>query len=153
MKTCPYNNEGLLAHRLFLWLAIHLPWSRRWIAELDDRVGNGNINPVKRWWQDLELVGGRVVRPKHANARNLNLGKDIETRRKTIAYFPASTMPPPNAGHAVPVDRKLGIAMAEKLETPVEAEARRRNGRPRPEIYQPTPPIEDLARDGQGSGH
>ncbi len=146
MKTCPYNNEGLLAHRLFLWLAIHVPWSRRWIADLDDKVGNGNINRVKRWWQDLEIVGDRTIRPKLANARDLDLGKDIETRRKTIAYFPASTMPPPDAGDAVPVDRKLGLAMAEKLETPGEAEARRRDGGPPPDIYRPTPPIKDPAR-------
>ena len=29
MKTCPYNHEGLLVHRAFLWLAIHVPAARR----------------------------------------------------------------------------------------------------------------------------
>ncbi len=47
MKTCPYNHEGLLAQRAVLWAAIHLPFARRWIVALDDRLGNGSINPVK----------------------------------------------------------------------------------------------------------
>lgn len=122
MKTCPYNHEGLLAHRLFLWAAIHLPWTRRWIVALDDRVGNGSINPAKTWWTDLEIVDGRIVPPKGTNRRGLTPGKAVKSQE--IAYYPAAAMPPPDAKVAFPVDRKAAIAV--QLETPAQARARRR---------------------------
>jgi hypothetical protein len=139
-EDLPYNHEGLLVHRLFLWLAIHAPWSRRWIAALDDRIGNGNVNWVKRWWQDLEVVGGRTVKPKQANARDLDLARRLDPAKQKMAYYPASMMPPADAKEPFPVDRKRALKMAERLETPAGAEARRRAGGPRPAIYQPPPP-------------
>ena len=122
MKTCPYNHEGLLAHRLFLWAAIHLPWTRRWIVRYDDRLGNGSINAVKTWWTDLEIVGGKVVAPRGTNRRDLAPHKPVKTQE--IAYYPAAAMPPPDAKAPVPVDRKAALAAA--LETPAAARARTR---------------------------
>jgi hypothetical protein len=126
MKTCPYNHEGLLVHRLLLWLAIHVPWSRRWLARLDDQVGNGNVNWVKRWWQDLEVVGGVVRKPKLANALDLDLGQTPDPAKQKIAHFPAALMPPPDLAEPFPVDRKQALA-ADQLETPAAA-CRRRSG-------------------------
>lgn len=108
MKTCPYNHEGLLAHRAFLWAAIHLPLTRRWIVALDDRLGNGSINPVKTWWTDLEIVDGRIVAPRSANRRGLSLGKPAKAQ--AIAYYPAAAMPPPGAQQPIAVDRKAALA-------------------------------------------
>lgn len=122
MKTCPYNHEGLLGHRAFLWAAIHLPWMRRWIVRLDDRIGNGSINQAKTWWTDLEIVEGKVVPPKGTNRRNLSVGKPVKAQE--IAYYPAAVMPPPEARAPVIVDRKA--ALAEKPESPASARARRR---------------------------
>ena len=125
MKTCPYNHEGLLAHRAFLWAAVHLPWTRRWIVRLDDRIGNGSINPAKTWWTDLEIVGGKVVPPKGTNRRGLAADKALKPQK--IAYYPAAAMPPPDAKAPVPVDRKAALAVA--LESPVVARARKIKGR------------------------
>jgi reductive dehalogenase len=122
MKTCPYNHEGLLAHRVFLWAAIHLPWARRWIVRYDDRVGNGSINPAKTWWTDLEIVDGKVVPPKGANRRNLTPHKPAKAPE--IAYYPAAAMPPPGAKTPVPVDRKAALAV--RPESPASARARTR---------------------------
>jgi hypothetical protein len=108
MKTCPYNHEGLLAQRAFLWAAIHLPFARRWIVALDDRLGYGSINPVKTWWSDLEIVNGKIVVPRGSNRRGLSLGKP---RKQTeIAYYPAESMPPAGAQGPFPVNRKAALA-------------------------------------------
>ena len=112
----------------FLWMAIHLPFTRKWLAILDDRIGNGGLNPVKKWWFDLEIVDGVARWAKGANARDLDLGKKMpDPSKQSIAYFPAEAMPPPDAKEPVPVDRKAGLRAAETLETP--AEARRRIAR------------------------
>jgi ferredoxin len=108
MKTCPYNHEGLLAHRAFLWAAIHLPFTRRWIVALDDRLGNGSINAVKTWWTDLEIVNGNIVLPRGTNRRGLSLAKP--RKQSEIAYYPAESMPPPGAQEPIPVDRKAALA-------------------------------------------
>ncbi len=108
MKTCPYNHEGLLAQRAVLWAAIHLPFARRWIVALDDRLGNGSINPVKTWWTDLEIVDGKVVAPRGTNRRGLSLARP--RKQSEIAYYPAESAPPPDAKAAVRVDRKAALA-------------------------------------------
>jgi ferredoxin len=122
MKTCPYNHEGLLAHRMFLWAAIHLPWTRRWIVRFDDRIGNGSINEVKTWWTDLEIVEGRVAPPTGTNRRGLAAHKPAKPQK--IAYYPAAAMPPPAAKDPVPVDRKAALAV--QLELPGAARLRKR---------------------------
>jgi reductive dehalogenase len=126
MKTCPYNHEGLLAHRALLWAAIHLPFTRRWIVRLDDAVGNGAINAAKTWWTDLEIVDGKIVVPRGTNRRGLSLGKAAKPPAEhAIAYYPAAVMPPPDAKEPVPVDRKAALALAAKMESPAAARARR----------------------------
>ncbi len=126
MKTCPYNHEGLLWFKPFLWMAIHLPFTRKWIADMDDRIGNGSLNPVKKWWFDLEIVDGVARKVVGANARNLSPGKHAPDPGKSpIAVFPAAAMPPPDATDPVPVDRKAGLEAAKTLETPDSARARR----------------------------
>jgi len=120
MKTCPYNHEGLLAHRALLWAAIHLPWTRRWIVRLDDRIGNGSINPAKTWWTDLEIVAGEVVAPRGTNRRGLTVDKPLKAQE--IAYYPAAAMPPPDAKQPFPVDRKAALAVVP--ESPAAAKAR-----------------------------
>jgi reductive dehalogenase len=122
MKTCPYNHEGLLAHRFFLWCAIHVPWTRRWLVRLDDRLGNGSINPAKTWWTDLEIVEGRVAAPRGTNRRGLEPGRPVKAQE--IAYYPAAAMPPPAASAPVALDRKAALAV--KPETPAAARTRRR---------------------------
>ncbi len=105
MKTCPYNIEGVLSERLFLWSAIKLPFTRRWIARLDDRAGNGSINPIKKWWWDLEFVDGRTVEPrKGTNARELDLDGGRVAATQKIAHYTPDMLPP---GDAIGVPVKL----------------------------------------------
>ncbi len=132
MKTCPYNHEGLLWFKPFLWMAIHWPFTRRAIARLDDCVERGKLNPVKKWWFDLEWVRGVAVVAKGANARQLDKDKVLDVNKRTIAYFPASDMPLPDAEEPVPVNRKAAIAIASELETPDEARSRNAAGGPPP---------------------
>ena len=124
MKTCPYNHEGLLAHRAFLWAAIHLPFARDFIIGLDDRVGNGSINPAKTWWTDLEIVDGKVVVPRGTNRRGLSLAKPSDLKAHQIAYYPASMMPPPDRKEPFPVDRKAALAAGTAIESPAAARNR-----------------------------
>jgi reductive dehalogenase len=142
MKACPYNNEGLLLHRLLLWVATKFPSTRRFLAKLDDWVGNGEINPVKRWWSDLEVVGGKIVKPKLVNRRGLDVknGDALKAKQK-IAYTHANMLPPPDFRAAFKADRKAGIEAAALLETPAQARARIARGGPTPAHYIATPPL------------
>jgi len=117
MKTCPFNMEGLLVSRLFLWAAIHLPFTRAWITRLDDRVGHGRRNPVKKWWWDLEIIDGVASLPKAGtNARDLDLEGDMDPDKQKLAIYPADMNPAPDATDPVPVDRKEGLRrMADAL--------------------------------------
>ena len=137
MKTCPYNHEGMLVHDLFLNMAIHLPFTRKWIADLDDKVGNGRINPVKKWWYDLEWVDGRAVTPKGINRRELDLSKKVDPEKHPIAYYHADQMPPADHLEPYPVDRKTALAAKEKLEFPKAARIRYQSGKAAPAHYHP----------------
>ena len=126
MKTCPFNIEGVLAERALLWAAIKLPFTRRWLARLDDKVGNGSINPVKKWWWDLEWRDGRaVVPPKGTNARELDFDGDKMADRQQIALYTADMLPPGDAvGVPVKLVRKEALARTRHAETPAQAQAR-----------------------------
>ena len=139
MKVCPFANEGLLSQRFFLWAAIHLPFTRRWIARLDDRVGHGDRNPIKKWWSDLErLDDGTVRAAKGAHARGLNLTKSTTIQKtQEIAYYPASVMPRPDEAGPCPIDRAAALRIAESMETPAEALERRQRGGPPPSHSSP----------------
>ena len=144
MKACPYNNEGLLAHRALLWVATRFPKAKPFLLKLDDRLGNGDINPVKRWWVDLEMVGGKAVKPAHVNRRGLDIAKGAKLKDKQkIAYINADMLPPPNWNKPFPFDRKAGLAAAGRLETPAQARERIGRGGPKPVHYVPPEPAED----------
>lgn len=126
MKTCPYNIEGVLSERVVLWSAIKLPFTRAFIAKLDDRVGNGSINPIKKWWWDLEFRDGRTILPeKGTNARDLNPdGGRIADRQQVALYEP--DMLPAGDNQFVPVklDRKEAVLRGQQAESPTEARVR-----------------------------
>ena len=126
MKTCPYNIEGVLSERLFLWMAIKLPFTRSWIARLDDRLGNGSINPIKKWWWDLEFVNGATVEPtRGTNRRELDMNRVRIATKQRIAIYPAEVNPPVGAvGVPVKLDRKAVVAFGETIETPDQARRR-----------------------------
>ncbi|MGE0486201.1 MAG: hypothetical protein AB7Q81_18780 [Gammaproteobacteria bacterium] len=107
MKTCPWNIEGVLAEQPFLWAARHLPFARRWIAELDDKVGNGRINPLKKWWWDLDSdENGQVIPARRTNARELVFRPPLTAAEQKLGCYPADLVPSPQPGAPVPPDRK-----------------------------------------------
>ena len=127
MKVCPFANEGLLTHRLFLWLVIHAPASRRWIVRLDDWVRHGARNPVKKWWSDLTRTpDGTIENARGTHDRDLRLDdRSKKPKRQEIAYYPAATMPPPAERGSWPIDRKDALERQHSIETPESARARR----------------------------
>ena len=137
MKTCPFNIEGVLAERAFLWSAIKLPFTRRWIAQLDDKIGNGSINAVKKWWWDLEWKDGRTIEPtRGTNARGLDLhgGRIADTQK--IALYPPGVLPAGDLiGVPVKLDRKEAIASGERAESPAAARARLRSPQSHPPAH------------------
>lgn len=147
MKTCPINKvvdaDGGLLTRAASWLGINALWLKPLLVPvatwLDDRVGNGMRNPVKKWWFDHELVDGVAVTPKGTNQRDIDLHKNVDPAHKTIAYYHASMMPPPDEPGPVEVDRKAALAAAAVIETPEQARRRAASGGPAPLHYLPTP--------------
>ena len=129
MKTCPWNLEGLFADSAFRWMAINVPGSARTLAELDDRLGRGVINPVKKWWWDIELdrSTGRYVRAEATNERGLNAGLKIDYEDQSLAVYPADVMPAPFPV-VQPLDRERGIERYRSMLTPAEYEEKLRNG-------------------------
>jgi len=126
MKTCPFNIEGVLSERAVLWSAIRFPFLRKFIAELDDKVGNGSINAIKKWWWDLEWKDGRTILPeKGTNARELDMDGGRIASKQKIAMYPADVLPPGDAiGVPVKLVRKEAVARGQTAESP--AAARRR---------------------------
>ena len=126
MKTCPFNIEGVLAERAFLWAAIKLPFARSFIARLDDRLGNGSINPLKKWWWDLEWRNGRTQRPlKGTNARDLDMnGARVAARQKVALYTPDLLPPGDSVGVPVKLVRKDALTRAQQAESPDDARRR-----------------------------
>ncbi|MCY4516333.1 MAG: hypothetical protein OXB99_03745 [Acidimicrobiaceae bacterium] len=126
MKTCPFNIEGVLAERVFLWSAIKLPFTRKFIANLDDKVGNGSINPIKKWWWDLEFKDGRTIEPeKGTNARELDMNGGRIADKQKVAIYPPDMLPAgDNQGVPVKLERKEAILRRKQAETPAAARAR-----------------------------
>ena len=118
MKTCPLNKvvtwEGPLATRIASWFGVNAFWAKPILVPiavwLDDFLGNGIRNPMKKWWLDLEIVDGVCVEPrKGVNQRDLDLDHKIDPAKQKIAYYHAEAMPPPNTGQPFPVDRKAAL--------------------------------------------
>ena len=149
MKTCPLNKvvtaDGPLLQRFASWCGLHARFLKPLLVplavKLDDVLRNGDLNPAKKWWFDLEVVKGVCVAPvKGVNRRRLNLDHRIEPGKQKMAYYPANMMPVPNVLSAQPVDRKAAMAAARALENPAFAMRRRAKGLPPPLHYRPTPP-------------
>ncbi|MGE0565145.1 MAG: 2Fe-2S iron-sulfur cluster-binding protein [Pseudolabrys sp.] len=161
MKTCPWNLEGLFSEAAFRWVAMRFPGAARWIAKLDDWLGRGGINPVKKWWWDIEIDrgSGRHVKAKATHVRGLNLNLDLKYEDQTLAVYPADTMPPPFPV-PFPVNREAGIERYRSLLTPSEHKERLRRGEdhglvPQFKMPEGPPPVfpvilkrrEDMAED------
>ncbi|MDH3715998.1 MAG: Fe-S protein, partial [Gammaproteobacteria bacterium] len=150
MKTCPLNKvvtaDGPLLERLASWCGINARWLKPVLVPIavwmDDYLGKGRINPVKKWWFDLEVVDGVCTTPKGVNRRELDIGRTVDPSKQKIAYYPASMMPVPNDFTPFPVDRKAALAEAQNLETPRAARERVARKSPVPAQYAPTPPAE-----------
>jgi reductive dehalogenase len=124
MKTCPWNLAELVREAPFRWAAMHLPRFAKWIARLDDWVGRGTINPVKKWWWDIANDGtGRIARVAQVNRRSLSPGLNVRREDQTLAAYPAPSVPPPIPA-PWPIDREAGIAAYGQLLTPAEHQRR-----------------------------
>jgi reductive dehalogenase len=119
MKTCPWNLEGLFAESSFRWLAMNVPKAAPLLSALDDRLNRGSVNPIKKWWWDIELDArsGRYVRARQTNVRGLNKQLKLEHQDQTLAVYPADEMPPPFPV-TFPINRERGIARYKALLSP-----------------------------------
>ncbi|MDP1845378.1 MAG: reductive dehalogenase domain-containing protein, partial [Candidatus Moranbacteria bacterium] len=149
MKTCPINKvvdtDGALLTRVASWIGVNAMWLKPltvpFAVWFDDLVGNGRRNPIKKWWLDLELVGGVAVTPKGTNARDIDPTRKVDPATQKMAYYHANMMPPPNDPSPHVVDRKAAMAAKDSLETPDQARARRAHCGAKPAHYIPTPPV------------
>ena len=116
MKTCPWNLEGLFGERPFRWAAMNLTSTAPALARLDDIVGRGGLNPVKKWWWDIELGpdGGYHPTEKPVNERDLQRDLDLKYEDQTLAVYPANLAPHPWP-YPFPMDREAGIEAYENL--------------------------------------
>jgi reductive dehalogenase len=110
MKTCPWNLEGLFAEAPFRWAASNIPAAAPVLAKLDDMVGNGGLNPVKKWWWDISLHedGGYKPTPDPVNTRDLQVDLDLQYEDQTLAVYPAPLAPHPWP-YPDPMNREKGI--------------------------------------------
>ncbi|MGD9295603.1 MAG: reductive dehalogenase domain-containing protein, partial [Roseobacter sp.] len=110
MKTCPWNLEGLFSEKPFRWAAMNIPRAAPALARLDDVLGKGGLNPVKKWWWDIELYDDGGYHPARAPVNARDLQKDLRLRYEdqTLAVYPASLAPPPWP-YPYPMDREAGI--------------------------------------------
>ncbi len=116
MKTCPWNLEGLFAEAPFRWAASNLPKLAKPLAKLDDMVGRGELNDVKKWWWDIELYedGGYKPARKPINRRALSKNLDLKYEDQTLAVYPAHLAPHPWPYPFI-MDREKGIEAYEKM--------------------------------------
>ena len=110
MKTCPWNLEGIFKEMPFRWAAMNIPTAAPLLAKLDDAVDNGTLNPVKKWWWDLELCEDGDYQPtdKPVNQRALQKDLDLKYEDQTLAVYPAPLAPHPHP-YPFPMDREKGI--------------------------------------------
>jgi reductive dehalogenase len=129
MKTCPWNLEGLFAEAPFRWAASHIPSAAPLLARLDDAVGNGGLNAVKKWWWDIELAEDGAYRPTPTPVNRRDLQTDLELRYEdqTLAVYPADLAPPPWP-YPFPMDREAGIAAYHSMVSAKEYRARMAQG-------------------------
>ncbi|CTQ48030.1 4Fe-4S double cluster binding domain-containing protein [Jannaschia donghaensis] len=137
MKTCPWNLEGLFAEAPFRWAAMNIPQAAPLLAKLDDAAGRGGLNPVKKWWWDLEIEEDGAYRPtrKPVNARDLQPDLKVDYADQTLAVYPAPLAPHPYP-YPAPMDREAGIEAYQAMITAEEYRARDATGQvPTDHIY------------------
>ncbi|MBS0123099.1 4Fe-4S double cluster binding domain-containing protein [Thetidibacter halocola] len=129
MKTCPWNLEGLFAEAPFRWAAMNMPGAAPLIARLDDMAGRGGLNPVKKWWWDIELAEDGAYYPteKPVNARGLQKELDLKYEDQTLAVYPAPLAPHPWP-YPFPMDREAGIEAYQAMITAEEYQRRQAEG-------------------------
>ncbi|QFT73856.1 reductive dehalogenase [Ruegeria sp. THAF33] len=129
MKTCPWNLEGIFAERPFRWAAMHIPAAAPALARLDDAVGNGGLNDIKKWWWDIELQPDGAYRSTThpLNRRDLQKDLDLKYEDQTLAVYPAYLAPHPWP-YPFAMDREAGIAAYEAMVTADEYKARKASG-------------------------
>jgi reductive dehalogenase len=136
MKTCPWNLEGLFAEAPFRKLAMTAPGAAKALAKLDDLVGKGRINPVKKWWWDLEMLDDGAYRPAALppHRRELQTDLDLQYADQTLAVYPAPLAPPPYPW-PFPMDREAGIAAYKAMISAAEHKRRRAAGMAPEHVY------------------
>ncbi len=157
MKTCPLNKvvdmDGGILTRTASWLGVNAMWLKPMMvpfaAWLDDAVGNGMRNPVKKWWFDHEIIDGVATDAKATNQRDIDVKRYLPPEKQKIAYYHANMMPPPDVGETFPVDRKAAIAAKALLETPDEARARKARGGAIPLHYVPAAALGRASKDSR----
>ncbi|TMM51273.1 4Fe-4S double cluster binding domain-containing protein [Sulfitobacter sabulilitoris] len=129
MKTCPWNLEGLFAEAPFRWAAMTVPRAAPLLARLDDAAGRGALNPVKKWWWDLELAldGGYGAPAAPPNLRNLQPDLALRAEDQTLAVYPAPLAPHPWP-FPDPMNREAGIVAHAALVSAEDHKARLARG-------------------------
>jgi len=129
MKTCPWNLEGIFKEKPFRWAAMNIPAVAPLLAKLDDAVGNGSLNPVKKWWWDLELdeQGGYGAPKQPVNERTLQKDLHLKYEDQTLAVYPANLAPHPYP-YPFPMDREKGIEAYQAMITAQTYKARLARG-------------------------
>ncbi|HCH23723.1 MAG TPA: NAD-binding oxidoreductase [Oceanospirillaceae bacterium] len=136
MKTCPWNLEGLFKELPFRWVASNLPSAAKTWAKIDDALGNGKVNQVKKWWWDLEMVNdGPYTIPLHeVNERALQTSLNLKYEDQTLAVYPANLLPPPYP-FPFPMDREAGIQAYDAMLSADEHKQDRARGVPPEHVY------------------
>ena len=129
MKTCPWNLEGLFAEAPFRWAASHVPKAAPMLAKLDDMVGHGSINQVKKWWWDIELKedGGYRAASHPVNERGISPDLKIAFEEQTLAVYPAPLTPHPYP-YPDMMDREAGIKAYKQMVSAKDHKARLAKG-------------------------
>jgi reductive dehalogenase len=129
MKTCPWNLEGLFAEAPFRWAASNIPQAAPLLAKLDDMVGNGGLNDIKKWWWDIELQEDGAYKPSRhpLNRRGLQKDLDLKYEDQTLAVYPAHLAPHPWP-YPFPMDREAGIEAYQAMVTAKEYQLKLERG-------------------------
>ena len=129
MKTCPWNLEGTFKEAPFRWVAMNVPKAAPMLARLDDVVGNGEINPTKKWWWDLEFNEDGTYKPteKPVNKRGLQKDLNLKFEDQTLAVYPANLAPHPWP-FPFPMDREKGIEAYQAMITAKQYKAKLARG-------------------------
>ena len=136
MKTCPWNLEGIFAEKPFRWAAMNAPFTAPALARLDDMLGKGEVNAIKKWWWDLEMEDEGPYKLSVHPVNNRALSKDLvlKYQDQTLAVYPAPLAPPPYAW-PFPIDREAGIKAYQDMIPATEHKSRRAKGQPPEHIY------------------